>query len=376
MREYFTKRGVLNFKNIVLLLAMLFMSQNYFAVAEINISIEMPVLGEGMSELETIMASNVGLAVSGIDLMIGDLLSKPKLTAAYGNATGLSHTLPILGSLPGNSDYSFTIGGYGGIFSDTFNIKILSEQFDTLNPEDDFSFGIGPNMLNNSITFPLDFILPGFSLFGSFGYVDFSNSDFFVRNISGILSLSYTILKDRNVEDFFKWSPLLVQAGISYGVSSLGVSMPAGLITEDFGIDPDGDGPLIPLSVTIEIDPVIEIGLEAQTGTFNLTLSTIISVFNFVHAYAGLGLNYTYGSTALTLFSYEDIVVKGYLENLIQEKGKITIGGTVEGVSPNGLLPFLFSGLQFDISNFFISIPILYHPVNGLGAGLSAGVSL
>ncbi len=366
----------MNLKNFIILSVLLLILSNSFAMAEVNIEIEMPVLGAGMSELEVLIASNVGLAVSGIDLMIGNLLSKPELTAAYGKATGLSYVLPVLGSIPVSSKFSFSMGGYAGVFSDTFNIISLSDQFETLKPEDDFVFGVSPNILNTSFTFPLDFVFPGFSLFGSLGYADFSSSDFFVSNLSGLLSLNYSVLPCFTKEDFLTWYPLLIQAGVSYGVSSLGFSVPAGLITEDFGMDPDGDGPLLPLSVTIEIDPVIDIGLEARTGVFNIAVSTVLSVFNFIHAYAGLGINYTYGSTALTLFSTENIVVKGYLADLIEKQGTITIRGNVEGGSPNSLMPYLFSGFQFDIGNIFISIPILYHPVKGLGAGISAGVSL
>lgn len=359
----------------IYLFILLFLVTNDLS-GQITVEITMPELGDGMAQIETLLLSNIGTAVSGIETMINSTLDKPEITRSFSNAAGLSGTMPLLGTMPLSSKLSFSTGVYAAVCLDSFDIEILTERFEALQPEDDFEFGVGIQGINMNLTIPFSFILPRLSLFLSMGYSDLSNGEFFIRNLSGHLSVGYHVFNRINPVEFFSWKPLFVQGGFSIGVNEIGTTIETGVISESFAMDPDGGGPLLSQSIVIEIDPVIDIGLESQFKTAAFSAASGITLLDSFHFFIGAGIGFMFGNTGISVRSEDDIEIAGYLSNLIEEPGSIAIRGTAEGGIPDLLQFYLYSGLQIDISNAFIGVSFLFHPVSGISAGFSIGTAL
>ena len=344
--------------------------------AQVSVDLTMPTLGSGMSQLEALLISNVGTAASEIETMVNNTLYKPELTSSFGNATGLCSSISMLGNIPHFSKYSLSIGANASLYSNTLDFNEISDKFDDLQPEDDFQFGVGVQGLTANFSMPLTFLLENLSVLGSIGYLNISTDEYFIVDFSVLIAAKYSIFEPIRSSRIFKWTPLSVQAGLSYGYNNLGIIIEADTITETFEADPDSDGPLLPQNVSVELEPVINIGLESQIGTLMFSLSSGITVFDSFHFFLGGGLNLLFGKTGISVYSEEEINIIGYLSELVEEEGSILISGSVEGGPPKVFLPYLFSGLQIDFSSSFINLTVLFHPVSGISGGISMGVSL
>ncbi len=343
---------------------------------EITVNIIIPELGEGMSELEMILASNIGTAVAEIENMATGTLRKPGITSSCGHAAGLTG---ILASSTGKTTvpgYSFSLGAYASVYSDTYNVDTLSGRLEEFQPEDDFRTGAAVDGLTAEITLPLDFIHPGMDGSFSAGFLNISNDEYNVKTFSLNLTVGYSPFRTRSDHSLYIWTPLILRAGVGYGMNNLGTRISAGLITESFDMDPDGDGPLIGQPITIEVEPVIDLGLESRIGTLSLTLSTSVSFLEILELYGGAGGGLTFGTTGISTDSDSEIAVLGYLSDLIEEEGSVSISGAIEGGTPDPVSAFIFAGLRVHFGTAFISIPFLYEPPSGISAGISLGVLL
>jgi len=344
--------------------------------AQVSVDITTPTLGSGMSQLESLLVSNLGTAISEIEIMVNETLSKPELTSSFGNATGLCSAVSMLGNIPQFSNYSLSIGANASLYSNTLDFNVISDRLASLQPEDDFQFGIGVQGISANFSMPLFFLIEDLSVFGSIGYLNISTDEYFINDFSALASAKYSVFDAVEPSRIFKWTPLTVQAGISYGYNNLGTTIEAGAITETFEADPDSDGPLLAQNVSVEMNPLIDLGLESHIGTVLFSLSSGITVFDSFHLFLGGGLNLAFGKTGISVHSEEEINIIGYLSDLVEEEGSVLISGAVEGGPPKAFLPYIYSGLQFDFSSSFINLTVLYHPAAGISGGISMGVSL
>ena len=358
----------------VFILVILFYCQRISA--EIAVSLEMPELGEGMGRLEALLAENIAPAMAEIDTSVVDLLEKPQLTGAFSTAVGLSSSLPLQGNGMVSSEYSLSLGSYASLYSYTFDTDALEERFSQLSEEDDFEFGVNIHLVNAGFYFPLRKLHPRSSGFVSLAYSDLSGEDIYVRSFFFQTALGHMPFRVKKLNRSFKWSPLYGQIAVSYSSSSLGTEFETGVIEEVFELDPDGNGPLIAQDVSIEIDPLVELGLESRIGTLTAAFSSGITLLDFLHCYIGAGISTAFGRTDIAVDSSDEITILGYLSGLIEEEGRFTISGSVEGSAPVVLLPYFFTGLQVDMSSLFLRIPFQYNPESGISSGISMGVSL
>lgn len=343
---------------------------------EVDVDLRLPELGEGMAQLEALLAENIGPAVSDVETLVNETLDKPLLTLAVGNAVGLSSSMPMLGTLPNSSRYSLSFGGYTALYSYSFDVDALTERFAELTPEDDPEFGAGVTGVSANLTLPLEGVLRGLSLFASLAYSNLVDSEYSLKDLFAQAALGYTPFREVRGQDLFSWIPLHLQLGISFGYNRIGVQVEAGQISEEFEIDPDGGGPLVGQDVEVQINPVVDIGLESRIGTVSFALSTGLRLLDWFSFYLGSGGVISFGRTDIGVESTGEIVVVGYLSKLIEEQGVYSIDGAVEGSSPQALMGYFFGGFQWEISRMFTNVLLLYHPTTGLSGGISLGVSL
>lgn len=348
----------------IIILFLLFSSLNLYS--EIDVNITVPKLGNGMGEIEALLAANIGMAISELEVATEETLYKPELTSSFGTSSAISQLVLVHNKIPQTDRYSLSVGILSSAYSSTFDFKQISNKIDNLQPEDDFEIGVNAQLLNTTIS------IPNFSV--SFSYINLSKNNFYFNNISGALHSSFSIFPDLSLSRSFSWNPLTVLGGLSVSSSSLGAGIETGVITESFELDPDGNGPLVSQSVDIELDPVINVGLDTLIGVINWGLGTGFNFLDFFHFYIGSGIYYSFGKTGISVSTNEDITVLGYLNGLIEEPGSISISGSIDGGSPNEFTGYIFTSMQYDISSMFFNLSALYHFTNGVGIGLSLGV--
>lgn len=334
--------------------------------AQVNVDIVIPKLNEGMGRLESLLAQNIALAVSDMETMVEDTLQKPVITSAFGNAASLSQAMHVVGNSSIRGKYYFSLGFNSSVHSYTFNTDEISEAFENLQPEDDFEFGVNSQLINMSIAHPWVTL--------SFSYIDLNIQNYFYRNITGGLSTSYKPVKEVKINRFVDWIPINLIGGLSMGKSELGAKIEAGVIQESFSMDPDDRGPLPPFAVDIQLEPVIDMGLETFMAVFNISSITSVKILDQFHFNLGAGVYYSPGETKISVSSNEEIEILGYLSGLIEENGRAVISGSIDGGVPNTLTGYLFSSFQFDISSTFYVLDFLMNPGRGMCFALSMGV--
>ncbi len=344
--------------------------------ADLNVDIKVPELGPGMAQLEGVLAENVLLAADEVKIFAENLLEKPELTRGFGNAVSLVSTVPMLGTLPLASRTSLSMGGYASFYSYTLDESALSERFSNLNEEDDFEIGISARLVNTSLTLPLNRLVPGLSLFASAGYAKLESESFYLNDFFVQTALGYSLFREFGRKNVFRWSPLYLQMGGSYAYHSLGAIISVGTVTQDFTVDPDGKGPLLGQDVTVEVNPVVDLSMLSHVGSYIFAVTTGIRLMDTLHLYIGSGCSLSFGRTDIALSNDNDVIVRGYLSDLVEEEGSIGIDGSVVGSSPRVFMGYFFTGFQLEISKMFINVPILYDPSSGLSTGISLGVSL
>jgi hypothetical protein len=128
--------------------------------------------------------------------------------------------------------------------------------------------------------------------------------------------------------------------------------------------------------VTVEVNPVVDLSMLSHVGSYIFAVTTGIRLMDTLHLYIGSGCSLSFGRTDIALSNDNDVIVRGYLSDLVEEEGSIGIDGSVVGSSPRVFMGYFFTGFQLEISKMFINVPILYDPSSGLSTGISLGVAL
>lgn len=344
------------------------------AASQVSVDITMPDLGDGMSALESIMAVNVASAVSEIANLVGDTLDKPLLTEAFGTAAAMTSGMAVEAVKSWGSPSLFL--GLGAAYaSDTFDPQTQVERFEQLQADDDFYIGVGMEAVSFGATVPLDFLLPRFSAAFNTAYLNVITDEIVLRDFSIQAGVQYAPFNSMEGQ-LWKWNPLTIKLSGGYTYNHIGVLISAGVIEQSFSIDPDGAGPLFAQSVTIQLDPVIDLALESRVGNISPSLSTGLKFLDFFHVQLGGGCRFLFGQTDVSVSSDADIEVLGYLDDLIESDGSVSISGSVSGSSPDLLLPFFFGGVQFNFSRVFLSLSAAYYPSYKAAVQFSMGASL
>ncbi len=367
------KEPVIFFRNFVFPL-IIFVCILSSLPADIAVDLEIPELGEGMEQLERVLTENIAPMASDMENTVTELLEKPLITGAFASAAGMTAVLPFQGSLFHGRRVTLSFGFFVSLYSETFDIETLTVRIEELSEEDDFPLGANIHAVNFSAAFSLP--VPGLTGLAAFSYSDISGEQLYVNNFSVQAGAGYSPFRDMQAGRAFSWSPLYFRAGAGYYSSRIGAYASTGIVTREFEADPDGSGPLIGQTISVEVDPTADISLLSRIGTFSAALSTGISLLDFFHLYAGAGALLSIGRTDIAVDYSSPITVLGYLAELVEEEGSIGVTGTVEGSEPLLLMPTLFTGIQFGIGPFLLHIPFSWQPPGGIAAGVSLGVSL
>lgn len=336
--------------------------------------LEIPDLGEGMEQLEIVLTENIASVASDMENTVTALLEKPLITGAFGSAAGMTAVLPFQGSLFHGPRVTLSFGFFVSLYTETFDIETLTVQIEELSAEDDFPLGVDIHAVNFSAAFSLP--VPRLTGLASFSYSDISGEQLYVNNFSVQAGAGYSPFRDLKAGRAFCWSPLYCRAGAGFYSSRIGTYASTGIVTQEFEADPDGSGPLISQTITVEVDPMADISLLSRVGTFSAALSTGVSVLDFFHLYAGAGALLSIGRTDIAVDYSSPVRVLGYLAELVEEEGSVSVTGTVEGSEPLLLMPAFFAGIQIGIGPFLLHIPFSWQTSGGIAAGVSLGVSL
>lgn len=334
--------------------------------SDINVEIIMPELGDGMSQIDSLLSQEISGAISELENTVTDALEKPLVIKGFTEAAIINSPISILLNSRSSNNYSFSLGGSTSIYSETLDYSELTDNINGLTAEDDFLIGINGNLISSSISIP-HFLL-------DVAYLDFEYQEYFVSVFSIKTSVSTHLFKDYRLNYFLVLEPILLQAGIGYGKYSIGANIKPGVINEVFDIDIDGDGPLPGESVEIDVDPEVNISMDTEIISLNFVASSFVSIFDTLSISIGSGVNIGFYNTDISVATNTNINVLGYLSGLIETPGAVKINGNINGEESTSTNGYIFITSHLQLSSILINSAILYHPNNGLGIGFSCGV--
>ena len=348
-----------------------------FLPAELQIDIEYPDLESSYDSIEAELESHVDSIADEVESLSNEFPDKPLLTSAIGTAAADSSIIPLLQTLPQRSSYSFSLGGYGSFYAFSLEAEEISDALSSLDREDDVEAGGSVRIVNGSLTFPLKALHRDLTAFVSLGGGQFVRDEYSLENVYLQAALSFVPFPDRsNRSGLLSWTPLQLQTGTAYGVQKLSGRYELDRVSETFTVDPDGPGPLGDESVSLSVEPEVDVALETWVSTLSFTAATGLQFFKGLHLVMGAGVHIASGRTAISVSGRDDLELGGFFEDYTEDSGSVSVSGEVSGSSPEKLMAYFFTDLQFDISKLFINIPILYRPYSGVSAGLSLGVRL
>lgn len=331
--------------------------------ADINVEITPPVLNDDQQNLQSQLNSQIDTPITDIQVEVTNILDKPALTGAFSSSSTLNSAMSFI-AVGNNSDsYTLSVGGAATVYTETFDIDILEEKFNDFGEDSDLTLGLSSDFIRTSIT------VPHFSL--SYGYINYNHEDFFINSMTINVGANYELFKERSISLDFRWRPLKLQGGISYGEYSFGATIKPGVITETIELSPVSFMPPVYI-FNLEMDPEIDVSLDTTTKALSLLGSSSLSIFNFMDFTLGGGMNVAFTNSQISVNSITDIVILD--TSIIETDGYVDISGSIEGESSDIFMAFLFSSIQFNISSFFMNIQALYYPTYGLSAGLICGV--
>lgn len=349
--------------------------------AQITLSIDQPRLAATQSALQDILNTQIEAAVNDLNDTSSeylDYVDKPLLTSSLGRALGTSAWANQAAFHGAGNRFALTLGAGGAFVSDTFKPEELLNRMEKFKVEDDFLMGVGANGINVGLSLPLDSLARGLYATGSAGYLSGSFGDILFSAFSLSLGGGYVPWEKERILPFMAWIPLTVQLGTSYGTNRVAMKVQVDTISQEFPVlDPDGPGPLIGQSVTVNInDPSVTGDFQDRVGTLSVSAATGIGILDFFMVYGGAGAGMTFGETGFTLESREPIEVAGYLGDFIVEEGSFSLTGDIAGASPFSVAPFLFGGLALNWGYFTLNLPLLYEITQGLSLGVTLGAAL
>lgn len=346
-----------------------------FLPAELQIDIEYPDLVPAFDFLEAELESSVDSISDEVDILSNEFPDKALVTSAVSTAATDTAVIPLLQTLPQRSSYSFFLGGYASFYAYTLEAGELYDSISSLDREDDLEVGGGVRVVNGGLTFPLKALHPDLTVLVSLGGGQYSRDDYTLENLYIQGALSFVPFSDReNRSALLSWTPLQLQSGTSYGSQKLSGLFELDRVSETLTVDPDGPGPLGDETVTLSVEPEVEVSLETWVATLSFSAATGLRLFGGLHLTAGAGCHVARGRTVIGVSGSDDIELGGYLADYTEDSGTVAVSGEVSGSSPEWLSAYFFGDLQFDISKMFINIPILYRPYRGVASGLSLGV--
>jgi len=341
-----------------------------FISAESAVTFTAPRLKPGMASLEGMLQSSAGEFSGDIEDIVANALRKPEFMQGFSGAA--ANTVLIPSAIQEKGHYSLYLGSSASIYSKDLSPS-LATHIRSLNAESDEKLGacVQPLVIRASV--PLDRLFRGLFVGGNIGYMDAEAGDYGVWAFSGGLSLGYTLIKPK--KGVIAWNGISFLAGGDYAKNRITAVIKPGTISQEIPLDPDGEGPLVPINVTLRLNPIIKGGVESTLTSFSLAGSTGVTFLESISLFAGGGFSVARAQTGISIEADSQIQVEGYLSDLVVQQGKIAIKGTTEAEKSIVLGGFAQVGIQFNVGAFNITLPVIWKPRESLGTGVFMGVS-
>ncbi|MDA3850456.1 MAG: hypothetical protein PF447_04220, partial [Spirochaetaceae bacterium] len=324
-----------------------------------------------LARIEAYLEINLNAIEEEIYLLATDLLNKPQLTYKLSNAQSFTAAMAQQGQL-NQQDRSYLGSGLNmSLYTPTFVYDDLEDYALALQPEDDPPRGVAGQLFTLEAGFPIKKI-KGLGVFASAGYTNFSKDLFLFDNHQYQGSIGYSPFRDINISRNFSWDPMFLQGGVSYQYTHIRFKVETGTIVQNFDISPSE---LLPSqSVEISVDPLIYAGIEYSSLAIPLSISTQFNFFSNLHLSFGGTFSTAWSQSGITLEGNNDVVILGFLSDLIIQDASVELNGTIDGSRGDNFIGYIWTSLLMDMGHVYLNIPLAYHHPDGLSGGVTLGV--
>jgi len=334
--------------------------------ADLAVVFTAPKLESGMASLETMLQTEAEGFMDDVLALVEEVVDKPLFMKAF---TGAAVTSSLLsGHLATRDGIAFSVGSTAALWSADWSPATL-ERLGAISTEDDLEAGAGVQPLIAQAAVSLRRLVPGLDAGVYAGFMDVQGAGFGLNSFSVGLFSGLTLFAPAvgAVPGMVGWQGLRLSLGGGYSTGTLSMLVEPGPIYQTIPVDPDGTGPLVALSTTIQVDPSVMAGVRSSVYGARFLASTGLSLFRSISLSVGAGGSLSAGSSSVSLESTDEVVVLGYLSSLVETNGTITISGSTAAVSSVLVSPILTAGLTFRVGAFELSVPVIWNVPAGLG---------
>ncbi len=236
---------------------------------------------------------------------------------------------------------------------------------DDLKPDGDVYAGISAGAAI-SAGIHARFIAYGLYLSGTFGKVNIEDEGnySFDSTIIGF-GINYALINPHGILfGFLNWRGLSVGTGLIYQKNKASFVYDFDTVSQSFS----GGG----VSGTMSVDPSTKFGFEVTTYTIPVDIVTSFQLLWLLNITAGVGVDFVYGKSDLTLTSGGDVNVNISSGSANIVPGSITVDGSTRDVNPNRVRPKLMAGIGLQLGPIKLDVPVIYYPDAGAAVGITA----
>jgi hypothetical protein len=369
---------------LIFLIILLKISIGTGIFAQVAVTITAPQLKPGMLRIQSMLDQELENARAGIASAVNQLAEKPLFMSGFADAAAAAALAPLLPLPEAGRGHGLSAGAAAGLRLPDWDFASLGQTISQATPEIDLAAGAGLAPLQALLDVDLGFLVPGLAIRGSFGWTDArfaaEGQDFRLRVLQAGGALSWRL--GRMPKGLpVAWDGIQLRAGFSWLRNQVSTRLTVDPIVQGFTLDLDDTGPLLPMDVTVRVEPALDAGIQSEVWLVPVQLSTGLRLADFLCLDIGGGVDFSGGNAGLSLEGTQDIQVLGFLGGLIQRNGSITISGVTRGAAPELAHGFASACLQFRAGGFTLSLPVAWRfganlPSGSLSAGLMAGVHL
>jgi hypothetical protein len=347
--------------------------------SEPQVVLAAPRLGSGQAELQALLDQEVQANEGAIQAIVNDAVKKPLFLRGSADSVAVAALLPSLPLIAKRRYVSMSVGGYATLRSDSYELATLQDRLDNFRMKDDFAMGAALHPLALQANISLEKLVRGLSLQGAFGlmslrYKGFDFSSFLVQG-----GLAWQFFAPAGKSRFLRWEGLCLAAGLAWSANSFGTRVSPGLIRRSFSFDLDGGGPLLPIPLSVSLDPSFDIKLESSALAAPIQVSTGIRALGSLSFQAGCGVYPIWATSAIRLDSVAgttELELDSYLSGLMEQNGSISVSGTTDPLAARPFGGFISAAFGLEAGGCGIRLPLLWDFGSGLSAGLIVGVAI
>jgi hypothetical protein len=144
-------------------------------------------------------------------------------------------------------------------------------------------------------------------------------------------------------------------------------------------MDPDGSGPMFPISATIYLNPEFDTTIESSSFALPLQVTTGITIFGTFSLQVGGGIYPAWGHSDIKVNSVDGTTAIGLdqnMEGMVQQNGYITVSGSTDPVDSKAFGYFVSGALKLVMGGCYLTLPVLWDCSTGIGAGLNIVIAI